>query len=65
MFEFDELEAALPPEVYVVSGAGYAELNGIYQQTDCEHNGAAIFRHSTVATQLMSREKVDSCHGWC
>jgi hypothetical protein len=57
MFEFDELEAALPIEAYVVTGAGLQEVNGIYQDTQLKNNDAPIFRHVLIGDQLLSREK--------
>jgi len=64
MFEFDELEAALPPEAYVVYGAGQSEINGMYQDTHLECQGALIFRHSVMSDQLLSRERCGERLGW-
>lgn len=64
MFEFDELEAALPPEAYVVTGAGHYEVNGIYSETTTEYNDVPIFRHSVLSDQLLSRETHGGHFGW-
>jgi len=64
MFEFDDLEAVLPPEAYIVTGAGCPEVNGIYKNIGLESFGAPIFRHVEVAEQLMSREKWGERNGW-
>lgn len=64
MFEFDELEKALPPEAFVVHGAGSAEVNGLYQDTTHEVHGMPIFRHSVMSDQLIAREKVGERYGW-
>mmetsp|Transcript_43587 Transcript_43587/g.98341 ORF Transcript_43587/g.98341 Transcript_43587/m.98341 type:complete len:436 (+) Transcript_43587:77-1384(+) len=64
MFEFDELEAALPPEAYIVYGAGCTEVNGLYQDTHLEVHGAQIFRHSVMSDQLLARERCGETLGW-
>lgn len=64
MFEFDELEAALPPEAFVVHGAGQSEIDGLYEDTKLEQHGAAIFRHSVMSDQLLSREAAGDRFGW-
>lgn len=64
MFEFDELEAALPPEAYVVHGAGSAEVNGMYQDIQVEAHGAPIFRHIVMSDQLLAREPAGDRFGW-
>jgi len=64
MFEFDELEASLPPEVYVVHTAGTVEVNGIYQDTGLKICGAPIFRHITSTDQILAREQFRARHGW-
>lgn len=64
MFEFEELEAALPPEAYVVHGAGAQEVNGIYLDTQVKAFGAPIFRHSVMSDHLLSRERAGDRHGW-
>jgi len=64
MFEFDELEAALPIEAYVVTGAGLQEINGIYEDTQLKNNDVPIFRHVLIGDQLLSREKSGERYGW-
>lgn len=64
MFEFDELETVLPVEAYVVTGAGVPETNGIYVDTQLEHNGARIFRHQLLGERLLSRERAGERLGW-
>jgi len=64
MFEFEELDAALPIEAYVVSGAGLAEVDGLYQDTQVACHGASIFRHQILSNQLLSREKAGERFGW-
>jgi len=64
MFEFDELDAALPPEALVVYGAGLPEVNGIYTDTHVEAFNAPIFRHLVMSDHLLARECADKRHGW-
>lgn len=64
MFEFDELEAALPPEAYIVYGAGSPEVNGVYLDTHVEAHGTPIFRHSVMSDQLLARELCGERFGW-
>ncbi|CAE8626705.1 unnamed protein product, partial [Polarella glacialis] len=64
MFEFDELEAVLPHEAVAVYGAGSPEINGLYEDTGVQTHGAAIFRHSVLADQLLAREKCGEAMGW-
>mmetsp|Transcript_6507 Transcript_6507/g.16153 ORF Transcript_6507/g.16153 Transcript_6507/m.16153 type:complete len:432 (-) Transcript_6507:5-1300(-) len=64
MFEFDELEAALPPEAYVVHGAGSPEANGLYVDIHIEAFGAPIFRHTVMSDLLLARERAGERHGW-
>jgi len=64
MFEFDDLEAKLPPEAYVVHGAGSSEVNGMYEDTQLEAHGAPIFRHTVMSDQLLAREPCGDRYGW-
>merc|ERR1719181_515827 len=64
MFEFDELEKALPPEAYVVHGAGSPEVNGLYLDSHLEACYAPIFRHNVMSDQLLARERCGEQYGW-
>lgn len=64
MFDFDELDAALPPEVLVVYGAGSPEVNGLYQDTHLELCCSRIFRHTLLGDHLLSRERHGERHGF-
>eukprot|EP00927_Polykrikos_kofoidii_P064000 TRINITY_DN5896_c0_g1_i1.p1 TRINITY_DN5896_c0_g1~~TRINITY_DN5896_c0_g1_i1.p1 ORF type:complete len:453 (+),score=78.77 TRINITY_DN5896_c0_g1_i1:46-1404(+) len=64
MLDFDELEATLKPEAYVVTGAGSPEIDGIYEDAHVQVFGAPIFRHTAFRTHLLSREKWGERHGW-
>mmetsp|Transcript_7409 Transcript_7409/g.19994 ORF Transcript_7409/g.19994 Transcript_7409/m.19994 type:complete len:438 (+) Transcript_7409:50-1363(+) len=64
MFEFDELEAALPPEAYVVYGAASPEVNGLFTDIQVEAFDAPIFRHHIMSDVLLARERFGERHGW-
>mmetsp|Transcript_11226 Transcript_11226/g.25213 ORF Transcript_11226/g.25213 Transcript_11226/m.25213 type:complete len:489 (+) Transcript_11226:73-1539(+) len=64
MFEFDELEEALPAEAYVVTGCGTSSCDGLYQDTGLALLGAPIFRHSALGDHLLARERCGERHGW-
>lgn len=64
MFDFEELEDTLPPEAYVVVGAGLPEVDGIYRDTNVQCHGAAVFQHSMLENQLLAREPCNGRFGW-
>ncbi|CAK9008750.1 Hypothetical protein SCF082_LOCUS9999 [Durusdinium trenchii] len=64
MFEFEELEAALPFEAVAVYGAGSEEVNGLYEDTKVAAHGAQIFRHLALSTTLLAREPHGARLGW-
>ncbi|CAL1164433.1 unnamed protein product [Cladocopium goreaui] len=64
MFEFDELEAALPFEAIAVFGAGSDEVNGLYEDTKVKAHGTPIFRHVVLSTTLLAREPQGCRTGW-
>ncbi|CAJ1460302.1 unnamed protein product [Effrenium voratum] len=64
MFEFDELESALPHEAVAVFGAGSQQVNGLYQDTGVQAHQASIFRHSELSDTLLAREPHGTRIGW-
>ncbi|CAE7346529.1 Alkbh3 [Symbiodinium natans] len=64
MFEFEELEAALPHQAVVVIGAGSKEVNGLYVDTGVQAHGAPIFRHMEHSATLLAREPAGNRIGW-
>jgi len=64
MFEFDELEAALPHQAVAVFGAGSEEVNGLYLDAGVQAHGAPIFRHTEHGRTLLAREPHGNRIGW-
>merc|ERR1719276_258706 len=40
------------------------EVNGIYEDTQVQVNGACIFRHTVLSDHLLSREQAGDRFGW-